>query len=243
MANLSFERISFEQALANLLSNYDLGGGSVIVDPVVMPLINLVKAKLDEIIPEGEGLQFSVEGDANISDPLNILISAILNEATKRVLLNAPLSVVDPVKSDQENGIEEGDKTGFIPLPDNFLRFVSLKMNDWKRETNELVKTTDHRYKLQRNKYTRGGTAKPVAVISKRTVGGLQKRVIEYYSINETHNIEWLYYIQETPASELQINLRDALSWVAAGMILQITERLDLAKGAFEQEQLCYLNL
>jgi len=116
-------------------------------------------------------------------------------------------------------------------------------MSDWEREVNIPITTYDPLYKLQRNKYVRGGTAKPVAVFSFRTIESEQKRVLEYYSVDSSHTIEWLYYIQETSAQDIQLNLVDALTWVAAGMILQITERVDLAKVAFEQEQLSYQNL
>lgn len=246
MADINTEQISFEQALANLLALYEVGdGGSGTILAERLTLINYVKAKLDEIIPEGEGVQFSVEGDVNISDPLNLLINAILDEATKRTLLDAPSHVLDPVKSATATGTEDAsdDKIGYIPLAANFLRFVSLKMADWKREVTQPITTHDKRYRAQRNKYTRGKTAKPVAVFSFRTIEAEHKRVIEYYSVDSSHAIDWFYYIQETSAQNLQSNLVDAMTWVAAGMILQITERTDLAKIAFEQEILSFQNL
>ena len=253
MAELSIERVSFEQALANLLSLYGVeysggagGGGAVPIIPERLSLINYVKAKLDEIIPEGEGVQFKVEGDVNTSDPLNLLINAILDEAAERVLLNAPLHILDPVKSDVAEGTPEtvDNKTGYIVLADNFLRLVSLKMVEWQRPVMYAMKQTDPEYAVQKNKWVRGGIAKPKAAFATRTltVGETtaQKRVIEYYSVISSHAIEWLYYIQETSAQDLQINLIAPLTWMAAGMILQITERTDLAKFAFEQEQASY---
>jgi len=245
MATLSTEIISFEQALANLLATYNPGEtGSGTILPERLTLINLVKAKLDEIIPEGEGVQFSVEGDINISDPLNLLINAILNEAASKTLLDAPLHVLDPVKSDVATGTADSDdaKIGYIPLASNFLRFVSLKMADWKREVTQPITTKDKRYSVQRNKYIRGGVAKPVAVFSYRTITSEQKRVIEYYSVDSSHAIEWFYYIQETNAEDVQSNLVPSLSWTAAGIIFQITERSDLAKLAFEQEIINFPN-
>lgn len=246
MASISTEQISFEQALANLLAAYDPGGtSSETILPERLTLINLVKAKLDEIIPEGEGVQFKVDGDVNISDPLNLLINAILNEAATKTLLDAPLHILDPVKSDVAAGTVDSDdnKIGYIPLADNFLRFVSLKMSDWKREVTQPITTNDKRYRVQRNKYTRGGLAKPVAVFSYRTITEAQKRVIEYYSVDASHNIEWFYYIQETDAEDVQSNLVPSLSWTAAGIIFQITERPDLAKLAFEQEIINFPNI
>lgn len=247
MAVLSTERIQFEQALANLLDAYGFdgtGGGSGTIIPERLSIINYTKVKLDEIWPESEGLQFSLETEVNVSDPLNIMINSLLNEATKRVLLICPIQYLDPVKSDNTAVADVNDsKIGYIPLPDNFVRFVSLKMSDWKRSCGEVINIQDPRYKAQQNKYTRGGPVKPVAVWGHRTISGAQKRVIEYYSVNSSHSIDFLYYIQETAAQDLQSNLIDALTWMCAGMILQITERVDLAKPAFEQVQLSFQNL
>ena len=250
MAELSVERVSFEQALANLLTLYGVeysGGGAVVpIIPERLSLINYVKAKLDEIIPEGEGVQFAVEGDVNVSDPLNLLINAILDEATKRVLLNAPIHLLDPVKSDTAEGTPETSDTniGYIVLADNFLRFVSLKMAEWERPVMYAMKQTEPEYAVQKNKWVRGGIAKPKAAFATRTITSgettAQKRVLEYYSVVSSHVIDWLYYIQETSAQNLQSNLVDSLTWMAAGMILQITERTDLARVAFEQEAACY---
>lgn len=247
---LSTERIRFEQSLAALLAAYGfdgsvLGGGTGTILTQRLSIINYVKLKLDEISPEAEGLQFSLEEDLNVSDPLNIMINALLPEATKRVLLICPIQYLMPVKSIATAVANTGSDTkiGYIPLPDNFVRFVSLKMADWKRSVSEAISTIDPQYKSQANIYTRGGTAKPVVVMSHRTIATVTARVIEYYSINTSHTIDYLYYIQETAPEDLQINLIDALTWMCAGMVLQITERSDLAKLAFEQVQLSFQNL
>lgn len=254
MANLSTERISFEAALANLLALYEISGGEGTILETRLTLINLTKAKLDEVIPEGEGLQFTVEDDINISDPLNLLINAILDEAGTRVLMNCPKHYLDPVKSTATATANNADpKIGYIVLPDNFLRFISLKMTEWLRPVTELTPVESPVYAMQFNRYARGGIGKPKAAMAHRPVSvtageppvttTTQKRVIEYFSVKTSHAIDWLYYIQETEAENIQTNLRHALTWMAAGMILQITERVDLAKVAFEQEQACYKNL
>ena len=255
MATLSTQQVQFEQALIALLESLGIDssgdgggfGGFGTISDARLSIILLAKVKLDEIIPNVEGLQFTVEGSVNISDPLNIMCNALLDEAAKRVLMNCPAHYLDPVKSDVTTGTEDADddKIGTIPLPSNFLRFISLKMADWKRPVtaSQIIGQAHPIYNLQANKYTRGGTVKPVAVLAHREVGGSQVRVIEYYSVNNSHAIDYLYYIQETVAENVQSNLIDALTWVIAGMVLQITERVDLAKVAFEQEQLCYQNL
>ena len=255
MATLSTQQIQFEQALIALLESLGIDGsgdgggfgGFGTISDARLAIILLAKVKLDEILPNVEGLQFTVEGSVNVSDPLNIMCNALMDEAAKRVLMNCPTHYLDPVKSNITTGTADSDdnKIGTIPLPANFLRFISLKMADWYRSVpaSQIISQSHPLYNLQVNKYTRGGTVKPVAVLAHREVGGSQVRVIEYYSVSSSHAIDYLYYIQETVAENVQSNLIDALTWVIAGMVLQITERVDLAKVAFEQEQLCYQNL
>lgn len=242
MADLTTERVQFEASLANLLGTYS-SGESVVIPTSRMTLINYTKAKLDEIIPEGEGTQYALDANNNITDPYTLFVNAMLDEAAKRVLQTAPLHIIDPVKSTEVAVPVQNDTIGYIPLPLNFVRLVSLKMTDWEREVTEAITTQDKRYRLQRNKYTRGGCAKPVAVFSFRTIEGAQRRVLEYYSISTNHTIDWLYYIQETEAENIQDNLIDALSWMCAGIVLQITGMAEKAKSAFEQVNLSYLNL
>ena len=243
MAAINTERVQFEEALAHLLSSYSSSTSTVSISDTRLSLINYTKAKLDELIPEGEGIQFSMEDDINISDPLNLLVNAVIDEAAKRILLTAPLHVLDPVKSEAVAVADaDDDKTGYIPLADNFLRLVSLKMKDWQREVTEVITPQDKRYKLQTNKFTRGGLAKPVIVFSRRTIDGEAQRVLEYFSVDSAHDIDWFYYIQDTYAENLQSNLMDSLTWMCASIVLQITERPDLAKLALDQVSISYQN-
>ena len=240
MADLVTERQQFEAALRTLLANFS-GGGSGEIPAARLTLTDMVKAKLDEIIP-GTGISFSLDAENDISDPYSLLINSLLDESAKRVLQSAPIYILTP-KLNYIISTPVDDNTGYIALPPDFLRIASLKMEEWKREVTDFITPADGRYKLQHNKYTRGGVAKPVAVLTYKQVNGETGKVVEYYSVNSSHTVEHLYYIPETLAEDLQSNLTDALTWTCAGMILQVTERVDLAKFAFEQASVCYQNL
>ena len=239
MADLITERTQFEVALAALLANFSSGGGDI--PAARLTLVDLVKAKLDEIMP---GVDLVLQEDEGLTDPYTLMINAFLDESAKRVLQTAPLHILVPKLSTIEATQNIADnKIGYIVLPADFLRIASLKMEEWKREVADFITPADGRYKLQHNKYTRGGLAKPVAVLSYKQVAGETTRVVEYYSVNASHVVEYLYYIPEALAEDLQSNLTDALTWTCAGIILQVTERGDLAKYAFEQANACYQNL
>lgn len=243
MADLTPERVEFESRLEDYLSGFDSGGTTTIL-AARLTLINYVKSKIDEIIPEGEGVVFHTESSPNISDPYNLLINSILDEAAKRTLMSAPIHVIEPTDASSQVPVQEGtDKIGYIPLPDNFLRLIALKMTDWEREVNIAITTYDPLYKLQRNKYVRGGIAKPVAAYNWKMISAAPERVIEYYSVDENHTIEKFLYVPETIAEEVQSSLGDALTWFCAAMILNIIGMSEAAKIADEQAVLTYNNM
>lgn len=248
MGTLSTERVQFEAALAALLAAYSSGGaGTGTILATRLTIINAVKVKLDEIIPEGEGVTFTLETSPNISDPLDIFINALLDEAAKHLLLMAPLhcleSTIGSVTSAQITEHDNGRKSGFVILPDNFLRLVSFRMEDWERPVVIPISSTSKMYLKQHNQWLCGGPSKPVAAFTSRNVSGDTKRVLEYFTVTSTHNVDHFLYIPETLAEDVQINLRDALEWLCAAKILQITERVDLANKALEHVQICFNNM
>lgn len=245
MGDLTNERTSFEQALLDLLNQYESGSGGGTIAAARLTIINYVKAKLDELVPEGEGVLYNLETEPNISNPYDLLINAHLDEAAKNVLMTAPLHCLTPKKDTTSSGTADsgGAKTGYIALPADFLRLYSLKMTEWERPVTEAISITDPLYKLQKNAYVRGGVSKPVAALAARIISTTPTNVIEYYSVSSAHTIEWFLYIGEVDAEYVQENLHDALAWICAGKIRQIIGDYDGAKTANEQAQLCYKNM
>ena len=233
MSELTDERVQFDAAMLALLNGFEEGETTILASR--LSIINYVKAKLDELIPEGEGVVYSLSSDTNISDPLDLLINAHIDESTKDIINTAPLSVLVPTASTVTSGTSFTDvNTGYISLPSNFQRLSLLKMADWKRSITIPITPENTLYKRQSSKYTRGGTAKPVAVLTWKNISGTLTRVIEYYSVLESHVIDYLLYIPETTGEDfvtVNPNLLDSLAWMCAGKIMQITGQ----KGAFEE--------
>ena len=227
------------------------GGGSLPVSR--LNIINLVKAKLDEVIPEGEGLIFTLSTEPNVTNPLDLLISALLDEAAKNTLMMAPFHILEPSIAEETSGTpdieDELGETGYVELPDNFLRLISFKMEEWERPVNIPILNTTPEYFMQKNKYVRGGVSKPVVSINWKVIANeltLERiKTLEYYSVpvDSDHAIEHFLYIPETIAEEVQSNLRDVMTWICAAKILQITGQLDLAQKSMEQVALSLNNL
>lgn len=251
MGILSNERVEFESALAALLAAYGIGGGTGggSLPATRLNIINLVKAKLDEIMPEGEGLTFSLETSPNVSNPLDLLISAILDEAAKNTLMMAPFHILEPTDAEIAAGedlvVDDYGETGYVVLPANFLRLVSFKMEDWERPVNVPLQLTSPEYQMQKNKFIRGGVSKPAVAIAWRIGTEAPQKVLEYYSVpvESDHAIEHFLYVPETLAEDVQSNLLDTMTWIAAAKILTITGQLELGAKAMEQVALSLNNL
>lgn len=251
MSSLDTNRVQFEAALKALLVALADGGvtggetGTILASR--LSIINYVKAKLDELIPEGEGVVFALSAAPNFSDPLDLLINAHLDESTKDVILSAPLTVLFPNSATGLSGVAfEDTKTGYVVLPTDFLRLSSFKMSGWKRDVSIPITPQDPLYKKQSIPFRRGGVSRPVAVLSWKDLSGTLKRILEYYSVNGSHAVEKLLYIPETLAEDfvaVNPNLLDSLAWMCAGKIMQITGMLKEFELAMAQVKQSYEGL
>lgn len=252
MSTLTTQRVEFEQALLALLAGMTsgagggAGGGAGLgtIDPTRLTVINYVKAKLDELVPSGEGISFNLSASPNISNPLDLLIDSHLDEATKDILLSAPISVLTPTDAEITDGEAYTDaNTGYVTLPANFLRLSSFKMTDWLKAIDKPITPRDKDFKKQSIICLRGGISKPVAVL---TWLNPTTRILQYYSVAELHTIDHLLYIPETLAEVFVAKntyLMDSLAWMCAGKIMQITGMFDAAKLAQERVMQSYTNL
>lgn len=114
---------------------------------------------------------------------LNDIIRSKIVEAVKRVHSGAPPYLLD-------GGYNFGDEiywnrdgrtgSGWILLPEKFMRFVVFQMDDWERPVFYAIGVDDPEYALQSSRFAgiRGTSQKPVCVISIRPEG----RVLEFYS-------------------------------------------------------------
>jgi hypothetical protein len=246
MATLDQERQDFEDILEAYLQQF-IGtgggtGGTGTILPTRLTIINAVKAKIDELIPEGEGIQFSLETTPNVSNPYDIFINVIMDECAKELLLIVPIHVIVPV-SMSGNGIQmtsdEYGRTGYFVLPENFLRLQSFQMEEWDRPVLLPITPLDPLYSLQKNKFVRGGLSKPVAVFNWKNTN----KVLEYYSVESSHLINHLRYIPETLPENVQGNLFDALTWLIAHKVLQIVGTVELSKLAYERTIMCFKDM
>jgi len=256
MSILSVNRAEYESKLREILEGLGYGGVDGTISDPVLSVINYVKIKLDELIPEGEGIAYALSVAPNTTNPIDLFIHSHLPESIKDISLTAPKNAVSPVDiTGSGTPMATGAKYGYIALPVNFLRLHSLKMADWKREVSEPVDLESKAYKRQSSTYTRSGLNKPTIALNWKPVTvelvTTMTRVVEYYSVNTSHVIEKLFYIPSVATTDYEMDdfiinnphLLDSLAWMCAGKIMQITGQMDASKLAMEQVKLSFLNL
>lgn len=115
---------------------------------------------------------------------LEEIIRSKIVEAVRRVVIEAPIHLLD-------GGVPFGDAvywrdqgSGWILLPDDFMRLMIFKMSDWERPVYEPITAADPRYALQFSRYKgiRGNPQKPVVAIVSRAEG----HALELFSCKNT---------------------------------------------------------
>jgi len=160
----------FYQTLFSLMGSSGGIGGDIPAPRLA--LIALTKVKIDEAMKQSEGVQFNLEGSDN-SNIIDLYLNAIMDEAGKHVLQTAPKHIIVP----DDGGLldcvpvpNSSGLTGYVVLPDNYLRFVSFKMPDWLQEVDMPILPDNPKYKDQKYEATRGGIAKPVVALNSKTI-------------------------------------------------------------------------
>lgn len=149
----------------------------------VSDIVREVKIILDENIAEtpvlvGDADQLQLEDHirARIIDAVRAI-----HEAAGSELLDDGMNIPLLKADSSSNVVTYEDGTGYLPLPEDFMRLVIFKLSLWKRPVVTALSDTDPRYFLQKSRFTgiRGGIDKPVCAIST----GDESKVLEFYSV------------------------------------------------------------
>lgn len=135
-----------------------------------MPARDQIRSKayiyLDEVSPDVDSINVA-------AFPLDEL----LDEAGAWVVRTCPLHCLGSGTELPIVAIKKReDGSGRMPLPHDFVRLLSFKVEGWNHKVTAPIRDTDDRYKQQSNKYLRGNDSKPVVVLCDGD------KTLEYYS-------------------------------------------------------------
>lgn len=204
-----------------------------------------VRVSLDENQTENEYL-----GTNTDNMELDEIIRDKVIDAVRVVLSTAPVWMTEPSEMvTQASWITKNeDGTGQIKLPEDFLRFVSLKMKGWSGAVTNIADEGSPIAIRQRNKYVRGTPDKPVCVLSKSNDGNA---CIEFYSVspNSAAEVERGLYVKlpviiQNESAQECVEIPDLLYhsviYYLAGLTCLTRKETEAAKNYFELSKSYY---
>ena len=191
------------------------------------------------------------DGDEETLQLDDIIWSKIL-EAVRRVHSVAPYYLLEQGHNfdEQEDvALYWGDQeSGWILLPDDFMRLVVFEMDDWSRAVYDVITTSDPQYTYQRSKIKaiRGTADRPVCALGVRPEG----KVLEFYSCKSTNaRVRRGVYIPfpkiesvevegvNVPGVDISERCYDAIVYTIAALTLVSLGDIEESKNMFEKAQ------
>lgn len=156
---------------------------------------------------------------------INEIIKSKIIEGVKQIHSIAPPHLLDGGNIFGD-AIYWGDmESGWVLLPDDFMRFVVFQMSDWTRAVYHAIETSDPQYELQSAPYKglRGTCNNPVCAIATRHEG----RVLEFYSCkDENATVKKALYIPYPKIEEEAIDICEkcykAVTYAIAALVLTV---------------------
>lgn len=160
------------------------------------------------------------------TDTNNEIDQALLHAATS-LSYTLPLGLVIPTETNsQTTGTRSSDGSGYVMLPSNYLRFVSLSVSGWKGSVGELIERGSEAEKMQRSVWSRGTKTKPKAMLDTEVISSQTKEVIRFWP-STTDNTATLVYIDAAEISNsnlvcaLASSMEKNLIYLACSIFMQ----------------------
>lgn len=143
-------------------------------------IVSDVRIAIDRNMTSGSLLKIEDIETLTLED----VIRSKIEDATRRVESTAPVHMLDSGHNFGDAVYWTGGGSGFVLLPDDFMRLMAFRMSDWERTAYEAISPDDPRYAMQSSRYggIRGNPQKPVCAIVMRPEG----RALEFYSSGTT---------------------------------------------------------
>lgn len=173
---------------------------------------------------------------------LEEIVRSKIVEAVRRVETEAPVYLLEEghdfsCDADGQDTAIYWDKleSGWVMLPDDFMRLVAFKMSDWERTVYQAISVADPLYEKQSSRYKgiRGNTQKPVCAIANHGGG----KALEFYSCNSEDayiaRASYIPYpeIDEEDGIDISERCYEAVIYTAASLVLITLGEADKASA------------
>ena len=129
-------------------------------------IIDKTRAIMNEI-GEEEKLTLLSEDTVKLAE----YIESVIPDAINLIAQDENVSIALLNTGNMTSGGTSSEGCTVIPLPQDFLRFVSLRLSGWKREVQRISPFGSEDYKIQHNAVTRSGVNKPSCVFAHNRTG------------------------------------------------------------------------
>ena len=129
-------------------------------------IIDKTRAIMNEI-GEEENLSLLSEDTVKLAE----YIESVIPDAINLIAQDENVSIALLNTGNMTSGGTSSEGCTVIPLPQDFLRFVSLRLSGWKREVQRISPFGSEDYKIQHNAVTRSGVNKPSCVFAHKRTG------------------------------------------------------------------------
>jgi hypothetical protein len=182
----------------------------------LVELTGKVRKAIDDIAPgviPGVVDSFSSDLDAEIAQALEHAATS-LSSSLPIELLEPEIITETTTAPSWSRGARTSDGSGYIVLPTDYMRFVSLKMATWKGTVTDLIEPGSEADKMQRSPWSRGTATKPKAMLDTEkistTVGQVTtteaKQVLRYWPQGTpTETLVALVYVPEISWEDVTI--------------------------------------
>jgi hypothetical protein len=153
-----------------------------------------------------------------------------LVESVRQVARKAPSEYLYPLAIDDASGGVTTDAIHTeVTCPDNFLRFLHIKLGDWKREVTDLTPFGSDAWRLQWNKFSQADIYNPQATLKPK---GADAQVVQCFPPDSTDTVDEFVFVTDDQAPEsVPDELKDVISYLAASRMLANERQYDAAQA------------
>lgn len=190
-------------------------------------IIDKARAVMNEIGKEGK-LSLLSEDTVRLSEYIESVIPDAVNLIARSEEVSSASLNTGNITSGGAASVDPSDGCAIIALPEDFLRFVALRLSGWKREVQSVAPYGDNEYKIQHNPVTRSGVNKPSCVFAYNAEG----LCIECFP---SGTLQYFRYVKKlTDMEDGSINkygddLLPAIGYACAYLVYNIFEMPDVA--------------